>query len=156
APTPTAVDDVAQAMSLLDEAEELIEQSQDPDLDRRAELTNYRTRGLDWLGRDLVSSYLNELKSSQTPALGYYCEALLVARHAASAEGLDRAIDILEGAKATTALGERSLRLLISLIRRHPAHQFEFERLLTVYEQLEQAVGARMQPVERFRQAVLY
>src|SRR5262249_26561925 len=57
APTPTAVDDVAQAMSLLDEAEELIEQSQDPDLDRRAELTNYRTRGLDWLGRDLVSSY---------------------------------------------------------------------------------------------------
>src|SRR5439155_19250348 len=41
-----AVDEVARALSLLDEAEELIVQSQDPDLDTIAELKKARTHAL--------------------------------------------------------------------------------------------------------------
>ncbi len=130
-------------------------QSQDPDLVKLAELKRDRTHALAWLGQDQVSAYLKALKASPNPELGYYCEAQLVAQHATDADGLDHAIGILEGA-AVPWLGERSLRLLISLLRRHPSRQFEFQLLLQTYEQLEQAVGASMQPVEQFRHAVLY
>src|SRR5207245_781470 len=115
-----------------------------------------RTHALNWLGHDQVSDYLKELKASRNPELGYYCEAQLVACHAAGSDGLDHAIDILEHSAEVTPLSERSLRLLISLLRRHPIRQMEFQRLLQIYEELEQAVGATMQPVEQFRHAVLY
>ena len=155
---PTArgeVDEVARALSLLDEAEELIEQSQDPDPDRRAELKKDRANALRWLGQDRVAAYLEVLKASATPELGYYCEAQLVAQHANTADGLNHAIGILEQAGGTS-LGPRSLRLLILLLRKHPAHRFDFDRLLDIHEKLEQAEGTTMQPVEQFRHAVLY
>jgi hypothetical protein len=153
-PSDPAVDEVARALSLLDEAEEFILQSQDPDLVKLAELKKDRTHALAWLSEEQVAAYLKALKASANPELGYYCEAQLVAQHATDADGLDHAIGILEGA-AHTPLGERSLRLLISLLRRHPSRQFEFQRLLQIYEQLEHAVGTAMQSVERFRHAVL-
>ena len=154
-PSDSAVDEVAQALSLLDEAEEIIEQSQDPDLVKLVELKKDRTHALAWLGQDRVSAYLKALKASPNPELGYYCEAQLVAQHATRVDGLEHAIGILEDAEVPR-LGERSLRLLISLLRRHPSRQFEYQRLLQTYERLEQAVGASMQPVEQFRHAVLY
>jgi hypothetical protein len=155
-PTASDLDDVAHALSLLDEAEEFIEQSQDPDWDRLAEVKRYRASALSWLGEDQVSAYLEELRQSATPEIGYYCEAQLVGQHATTAKGLDYAIGILERAAGARPLGERSLRLLISLFRRHPSRQYEFRRLLQFHEQLEQMAGGRMQPVEQFRQAVLY
>jgi tetratricopeptide (TPR) repeat protein len=155
-PAESAVDEVARALSLLDEAEEVVKQSQEPDRVKLAELNKDRTYALNWLGQNQVSAYLSELKASPNPELGYYCEAQLVAHYATSADGLDRAIGILGKAGAVAPLGERSLRLLISVVRRHPSRQFEFRRLLEIYERLEQAVGATMQPVEQFRHAVLY
>jgi tetratricopeptide (TPR) repeat protein len=153
-PSDSAVDEVARALSFLDEAEEFIVQSQDPDLVKLAELKKDRTHALAWLDQDQVSDYLEALKASPNPELGYYCQAQLVAQHATHEDGLDHAIDILEGA-AVPRLGERSLRLLISLLGRHPSRRFEFHRLLEAYEQLEQEVGTSMQPVEQFRHAVL-
>ena len=154
-PSDSNVDEVAQALSLLDEAEEFIEQSQDPDEVKLAELKKDRTHALAWLGQEQVSAYLEALKASANPELGFYCEAQLVAQHATGIGGLDHAIGILEEAEVPQ-LGERSLRLLISLLRRHPSRQFDFQRFLQNYEQLERVVGTSMQPVERFRHAVLY
>jgi hypothetical protein len=150
------VDEVARALSLLDEAEELIEKSQDPDRDRMAELKRDRAHALRWLGQEKVAAYLEVLKASPNPELGYYCEAQLVAQHADTADGLNHAIGILERVAGSTPLSPRSLRLLISLLRKHPARRYEFQRLLEIHEQLEQAVGTTMQPVEQFRHAVLY
>jgi tetratricopeptide (TPR) repeat protein len=156
APEDSSVDDVARAMSLLDEAEEVILQSQEPDQFKLAELKKDRTHALNWLGQDQVSAYLQTLKSSPNPELGYYCEAQLIGQYATTPAGLDLAISILDGAASVTPLGERSIRLLLSLLRRHPSGQLDFKRLLHIYEQLDQAVNSTMQPVEQFRHAVLY
>src|SRR5262249_6635641 len=63
-PASPAVHDVARALSLLDEAEELILQAQDPDLDRLSELKKDKTHALAWLDQKHVSTYLKELKTS--------------------------------------------------------------------------------------------
>jgi len=154
-PTDVAVNDVAWALSLLDEAEELIDQAQDPDPELMADLQKDRTCALAWLGHDQVARHLRELKASADPELGFYCEAQLVAQQASDTGQLDRAIGILDSAARVTQLGVRSLRLQLALLRRHPVRQYEFDRLLELHDQLERAAGPALQPVERFRQAVL-
>ena len=158
-PPTSAVDDVATALGLLDEANELLEQAQDPDLELRADLEKYRTRALAWLGGGRVESHLTALRASSDPELGYYCQAQLIIAPdptSANVDVIEQALEILATATQVKPLSPKAIRLQLLLLRRHPSWQFEFHRLLTAYEALERTTGNKLHPVEQFRQAVLY
>ncbi len=156
-PSRAAVDDVANALGLLDEANELLDQDQDPDPDVRADLENHRTRALAWLGGERIETHLAALRSSAEPELGYYCQAQLVAaRNPTDEDTIQQALDILDTSAGIKPLSARAIRLQVSLLRRHSIYKFDFSRLLGAHEALERAAENKLHPIEQFRLAVLY
>lgn len=156
-PTPTAVAEVATALGLLDEADEVLNEAQDPDPDTRAELAKYRSAALAWLGEGRVEVYLASLRTSEDPELSFYCQARLVADHdPKNVAATEKALKILESASQLKPLSPRSLRLQLSLLRRHPDGAFDFDKQLPIYEALDRAAGNKLRPIEAFRLAVLY
>ena len=158
-PPESSINDVASALGLLDEADELLEQSQDLDLELRADLERHRTLALGGLGDERVEAHLSALRESSDPELGYYCQSqLILARNSTplSVDPIEQALRVLAESARIKPLSPRSLRLELSLLRRHPALRFDFDRLLFTHEFLERLVGNKLHPVEQFRQAVLY
>ncbi len=155
-PPTTKVDDIANALGLLDEANELLDQDQDPDPDLRADLEKHRTLAFAWLGGEYVDAHLAALRASADPELGYYCQAqLLTAQNPTDLTAIQSAMDILDASAQAKPLSPRAIRLQLSLLRRHPTYQFAFSQLLAVHETLERATGNKLHPIEQFRLAVL-
>ncbi|MGA2067525.1 MAG: hypothetical protein ABSG86_21330 [Thermoguttaceae bacterium] len=149
------LDDVARALGLLDEVEELLSQLEDPDPDWTTDLVEYRTQALRWFDQERVRESIAELQHSDNAELGYYCEAQLVVRQSDATDGLERALEILDRAAYLKPLGPRSLRFELSVFRRHPQWRYDFARLLNLHELLDSATDHAPHPVEKFRHAVL-
>lgn len=65
-------DDVAEALSLIDRAEEVLEDYANPDPDWQENLTRYRAQAMNWLRSGTGLEYLRSLQARGDSDLGYY------------------------------------------------------------------------------------
>ncbi len=148
--------DIAKALTLFDEAEEILDDYTNPDPTWFDNLTLYRSYALDWISKQDSQTYIEQLKNSDNPALGYYCEARLHMKDFKDDVGLDQALQILEEAyQKDVELGPRGLILYIMLIRKHAYQRYDFKKLNSLYQNLERATGYVSRPIDLFRHAVI-
>jgi len=148
--------DVAKALSYLDDAEEILREHAAPNPSWSEDLAQYRTQALSWLNDEAGLDYLRELQRSNSPELGYYCEARLVLSRGRNDESRTNALRVLEQAEAKgVRLQPRSLLLRLSLLRDDPTKRFDFPLLLKQHEELERSPGYVLRPGDAFRHAVL-
>jgi tetratricopeptide (TPR) repeat protein len=150
------VSDVAKALSLLDEAEDLLEELAAPDPTWQDQVALYKTRALAWLNNQAGLDYLRRLQSSSSAELGYYCEARLALSQDQEGSGPHKAIQILDTAESRgVRLQPRSILLRLSLLRSAPDSRYNFSLLLSLHEELERRPGYNPRPLDAFRHAVL-
>jgi tetratricopeptide (TPR) repeat protein len=155
APTTETVEYVAEALSLLDEAEELMTDHSNPQEEWWTYLHRDKSAALNWLDTDLARQYLHQLRESGRPSLAYYCEARLALGTGDEPKQIDAALSIAESAHGKQV--ERSVPLILfhlSLLRRHPTKRFDFERQEDLYLVLDKMPDYAQRPIDRFRHAV--
>lgn len=151
-----AVAEVARAVSLLDEAEDAMSGMAAPDPSWRSELVRYKATAFRALGGEVAADYIAQLKSSDTPGLGYYCEVRLDLGTNPSTSGIERAVlKLLDAQNAGIELGQEGLRLLIGLMTRSATYQNDFATQRALYRQLEMTSRAGLNTIDMFRVAVL-
>jgi len=147
--------EVARALALLDEAEEAISGMATSEPSWRSDIARYKSAALRSLGGDRAARYIAELKASDNPSLGYYCEARLRVGEAPSASDVNAAVAILTGAmESGVALGSDALRLLAQLMRQSDAYRNDYAAQADIYRRLERA-GNAVNTIDMFRLAVL-
>jgi len=149
--------DIIRALELLDEADDLIAEHPRPGSKWQEDVAQYRTRALAWINQELGAEYIQALKKSNDPELGYLCEARLrLGSDRQDVAAVQSALAVLREAEAAGVhLGVRGIRLELQLIHRDPQARFEFAKALSLYEELERIQGSSTAPVEQFRHAVL-
>jgi hypothetical protein len=144
---------VAKAISLLDEAEDAINGTTVPDPRWRTELIKYKAAALEALGDDEANKFIERLKLSDEPSLGYYCEARL---RFGKDDDFESAIVILNDAmEVGVKMGSEALKFLIFLYTRSRTFKNNFRAQLDLYRQLENVTASKNNLVDRFRLAVL-
>ena len=148
--------EVAHALSLLDEAEELLRDSASSTPEWEEQVANNKARALGWLSSEASIKYIKNLESQPDPELGFYCEARLVLWNEGRGGEVDGALDVLDRAEAAgVPLRPRSLALRLMLLRIHPTKRFDFRLQKKLYDQLDEQPAYAMRPIDRFRHAVL-
>jgi hypothetical protein len=148
--------DVAYALDLIDEAEELLGEIASPAPELEEFIVQYKARALNWLNSGAGIEYIRALQSSGKSDLGYYCEAQLLLGSSKSDATISQALEILSVArKKNIALQPRSLRLYLNLLRRHPNYRFAFSEQKGLLQELETSSDYQIRPVELFQHAVL-
>lgn len=153
--TQSQMDEVAEALALLGDAEEVLGEIESPDPSLWAEVSAYRSRALGWLSNDLAVAYIHHLKSSDSPELGYYCEAQLLARDE-DEDRIAQALELFEEAESLEVeLGARTIRFRLTLLRKHPERKHDFPLQCRLYDDLERLEGSVPSLLDQFRHAVL-
>lgn len=155
APTTDTVQYVAEALSLLDEAEELMADHSNPQEEWWTYLHRDKSAALNWLNTDLARKYLHHLRESGRPNLASYCEARLALGAGDEPSRIDAALSVVEAARDEEV--DRSVPLLLlhlSLLRRHPTRRFDFARQEELYLDLDNIPEYTQRPIDRFRHAV--
>lgn len=155
-PSQEGANEIAYALSLLDEAEEVLKDHPNPEPQWEDQLVSYRAEGLGWLSSKLAQDFVRKLQDSESPELGYYCEARLALNDIDTAGGRQKALAVF--AKADNKgikLGHRALALRISLVRQDPVLGRDFALLRNLHRQLEADPSYIRRPIDLFRYAVL-
>lgn len=150
------MDFVADALSYLDEAEELLSDHPNPDPEWEDDLHVKKSQALSFLDTETGRDYLQQLESVGHSSIAAYCRARLALGHGDTEQKVADALNILthteeEGTPPTS----RFLLLYLSLMRQHKPERFDFDRQLTLYMKLEALSGFSPRPIDQFRQAVL-
>jgi tetratricopeptide (TPR) repeat protein len=148
--------DVADALGLLDDAEEVLNDHPDPQSGWRDQLQAYKTRAFSILDPDRAAELIGHLKGSDQAELGYFCEAQMILYRELGSKGLGRALEVMDEFDRSGAVpSERILLLWLSLLRRHENKKpdFALERKLRL--QLEKTESYSDRPIDQFRHAVL-
>jgi hypothetical protein len=155
-PTEDSIDELVEALGLLDEAQDVVENLPSPEVQWEDEISKYRVTILNALDSAGAAEFIDTLKASPRPDLGYYCHAQLITRDKNDPHGRDAALKLLLDARtAHVVLGHRSLHLLISLLRSHPIQQYDYALMRQVYLDLERVPGYTTRPFDQFWQAVV-
>jgi len=155
---PERADEIAEALSLIDQAYDLLEDYANPDPSWHDELSDYYALAIEWLKSGSGFEYVRSLQSDpiQHSDLGYYCEARLQLDQPTTDVGIKRALEALERATAAgVSLQARSLNFQIWLLRRHSKLRFKYDGLREAYEELERVSRIQLPPIDQFRHAVL-
>ena len=155
-PTKERVRLVADALSLLDEAEDMMQDHANPMENWWVYLNNDRVAAMNWLSKAEADRYIQELHNSNNADLAYYCQARLAVSRSTGLTGVNSALSVLEAAHwQTGSHGAYLLLLYLSLLRKHPVRQYEFVTQRRLYQQLERAESYTVRPIDLFRHAVL-
>lgn len=147
---------VAEALSYLDEAEELLEDHPNPDPNWQTDLYQKKSQALNWLDSAKGKEYLDQLKAAGRAAITAYCEARLALGHGGESEKVAAALAILDRAERDNVSPTSRLLLLhLSLMRQYDATRFAFARQLALHRRLEAQAEFAPRPIDQFRQAVL-
>ena len=147
---------VADALSYLDEAEELLKDHPNPDPNWETDLYHKKLEALDWLNSTTGRNYLEQLKADGHAAIATYCEARLALGHGGESEQITAALAILDSAEsAGVSPTSRLLLLHLSLMRQKHPECFDFPRQLAGYRRLEAQVDFVPRPTDQFRHAIL-
>lgn len=147
---------VADALTLLDEAEEMMQDHANPMENWWVYLNNDRVAAMNWLSDAETDRYIQQLHNSNNPDLAFYCQARLAMYRSPGVTGVEAALAVLEAAHwQTGSHGAYLLLLYLSLLRKHPARRFTFDLQKRLHQQLERADGYTIRPIDSFRYAVL-
>lgn len=148
--------ELVEALSLLDEAQELVESLPTSEVQWEDEIAKNKVLILHSLNTAEAAEFLQQLKTSATPDLGYYCHAQLLTKGKSDPMDRDKAISLLLMARSEKIpLGHRSLHFLVSLLRMHPEQQYEHHLLRSLYIELEGLPGYTSRPFDHFWHAVI-
>lgn len=151
-----AIEDVTQALSLFDIAEDLLEEYENPDEKWKEDLTTYRAHALRLLNAEASKEFVETLKRSETPALGFYVEARLVLAESLDENRIRQGLEILTSAEsAGIRLDNRAVSLRISLMMKLREERYNFPVLLELYRRLESDRRLESRALDAFRHAVL-
>ena len=155
--TPECIEEMAEALSLLDEAEDVMLNLPSPELEWETDVPMMRVRVLNVLNSEDAAKFIQKLKISSKPELGYFCEAHVILKDKKDdQEAMDAASQLLLKARSEgIQLGQRSLHLLLSLLRRHEQMQYDFKLLRELYCELERVPGYAARPIDLFWHAVM-
>jgi len=149
------VDELATALHLLDEADDVIAASANPDPDLEQQAGECRARVLEKLEQGAGISYARQLTESANASLGYYCLAVLFAKDQ-DPSGVAEAISVLQGAEQQgVRLDQRCLMLLWSLMSRDTRHSHDYVFLRRLQERIQTSSGYTTRPIDLFRLGVL-
>jgi hypothetical protein len=155
-PTNERVRFVAEALSLLDEAEEMMQDHPNPTENWWVYLNGDRVAAMNWLSNAEADRYIQELHNSNNSDLAYYCQARLAIYRSPGIVGIEAALDVLDAAHWDTGShGAYLLLLYLSLLRKHPAKRYASGTQRRLHQQLERADGYTIRPIDTFRHAVL-
>ena len=148
--------DLATALDLLDDAEELWQDSATLEPQHEEFINRNRARALEALQAGAGAEYLKELQRDTNSDLGFYCEARLVLEDTDTGRGIENALNILQMAERQgVTLRARSLKLRLLLLRRHPIERFNFRFLRQVLQELESRADYHPRPIDSYHHAVL-
>jgi len=154
-PTPEQIEELAEALNLLNEAEEVMESLPSPKPEWEAHVQQTRALALNSLSSAEAAEFIENLKSSPNAELGYFCEAQLLLRAIDGTVEVERAIQVLLGARSKgLKLSHRSLHLLLALLKRHETKRFEFDLIRRLYLELEHLPTYSARPIDQFWHAV--
>lgn len=150
------LDDLAQALSLVDQAQDLIDQLETPDYSELDDLMVLRSQALYQLSNEENRKFIVALKNSGEPDLGYYCEARQILQDGDDEKVIARALGIFDQAdERGIRLGVRSIALRISLLTRDVTQRFDFVRLAKLYQELRASPNYLPRAIDMFRNAVI-
>jgi tetratricopeptide (TPR) repeat protein len=154
--TVEEINDLAQCLSFLDDADEVLQTASNPEPDWRLQIEAMRTEAFGKLKSERATEHITALKESANAELGYYCEARLAVRMLDPDRAREEALKIFEQASTNgVILGARSLRLKLSLLSRDPKSRFDFGTLKEIYELLEKQPNGVLREIDMYRHAVL-
>jgi tetratricopeptide (TPR) repeat protein len=149
------INEVTQALSLLDAAEEIMQHLETPEASWDDNLHQLKSEALDKLNTEYGKEYIQELKSNN-PDIGYYCEARLMLKDAASPSNIEQTLKLFESAEQQAIKpGLYSLSFWIYLLNQHQEKRYDFNRLYELYRRLETEPRYIPRVLDTFRQAVL-
>ncbi len=149
-----AVDDLSHALELIDTATDLSADLSGVDPSIPDQLHVLRARAIGMLSGEALGLFIEELKSSSRPGLGYYCEAQLALAETSGPESERSALRILDDAEENgIELGSRARALQLRLTRSE--NPYQFHRLRHLYSILEADESYDLRVIDRFRHAVL-
>ena len=149
-------DFVVDALSCVDEAEELLKTHPNPDPTWEIDLHKEKVAALDCLNSHTSQNYLEQLKAEGHAAIATYCEARSALGHGADPERIAAALGILDSAEYEGVTpSSRMLLLHLSLMQQHSSERLNFPRQLDLYRKLEAQVDFVPRPIDQFRHAVL-
>jgi tetratricopeptide (TPR) repeat protein len=155
-PPQQVMEDVTHALSLLDTAEELLEDYENPDEEWSEQIAYLRAQALKQMSTNASGDFIRTLKNSDGAELGYQIEARLALGDANLERGVRNALRIFDdGEIRGVKYGCRSILLRIAVLRKHPEERFNFARLASLYRQLEVCPGYASRAIDEFRIAVL-
>jgi len=148
--------DIAYALSLLDEAEDVVDASSSPDPSWSYDIPNYRARALSFFNNEEATKYIWALKEYDESDIGYYCAARIEAKDPNEQNSIEKAIQIfLEATNKGIKLSWRSILFLLFLMRKHPSKKFNFTLAYHLYRELESDPEYKFKVIDSFRYAVL-
>lgn len=155
-PSKAQAEDVAYALSLLDEADDILGGHPNPDPQWQEQLASSRADALLWLDKKLGQEFLSQLQNSESPEVGYYCEARIALKNPDADKGRQLALAVFKKAdEKNVKLGPRALSLRIMVTREDPILGANFGILRGLYRQLEAEPDYVERPIDMFRHAVL-
>lgn len=154
---PDCVQEMADALSLLDEVEDVMANLPSPELEWESDIPMMRVRVLNVLKSADAARFIEELKNSPKAELGYFCDAHLLLRDKRNdPDAIEAASQLLLGARnAGIRFGQRSLHFLLSLLRQQERYHFDFKMLRDLYLELERVPGYTARPIDLFWHAVI-
>mgnify|MGYP002346477971 FL=1 len=151
-------DDLLLALSLVDDAIDLLRDYPAPDPEWEPYLNEQKSTALDMLNREASDEFIAKLKEGEKPEIGYICEARIkLNKHANELDGgIPAAIDILEQAEAKhIRLSARTLLFKVSLIKdERSGKNHNFKTIAELYDKLSHDPDYKMRIIDIFRHAV--
>jgi len=155
ADTPEQVRDVVDALSLLEEASEMLGDHPNPEPSWQADVAQQKTIAFSALNNAQAISFIEDLRSEE-PELALVCEVRLLLIGPADTARTNNALQLLERARDSgVPLTHRSLVLWINLLRRDEERALDFETLRDLHLRLERDNTYKARPIDYFRHAVL-
>lgn len=155
--TPECIQEMADALGLLDEADDVLANLPSPELEWESDIPMMRVRVFNLLKSDDAARFIDDLINSPKAELGYFCHAqLLLMDRRDDPEAIGTASELLlKVRKQGIHLGQRSLHLLLSLLRRQEDRRFDFKLFRELYLELEKVPGYSTRPIDLFWHAVM-
>jgi hypothetical protein len=148
--------DLIRALGFLDEVEETLETSPNPDPRQEDYMRTSKAEAVQWLNKFVASKGGRDALRSISPDLASYCEARLICRDRRNSDQIKMALDVFSQAEINGIhFGPRPLLFWLSLLRLSRIDHSTVKKQLEIYDLLELANSFSLRPIDKYRRGVL-
>ncbi len=152
----SATEHVLEALSLLDQADEMLKNSTAPEPNWETGIRQYFALAVEWLQEGSGLDYARELEHSENREVGYLLETRLVMGIEPGDSELDEALAVLDRARdGGLSDSARLLSLRLSVLGRHSKLRLRFREQLEIHQSLRSLPDYHPRAIDDYRHAVL-